>query len=76
MKIKLDKESSVAFNKKYGENASKDFHRILCETGKLTQVADHFGFTRAYASMLFKSLYPMTFTAFKKVRHDYLKEGR
>jgi hypothetical protein len=73
MKIKLNKETSTAFNKKYGENAAKDFHRILCGTGKLTQVANHFGFTRAYASMLFKDLYPVSFIAFKKLRHDYLK---
>jgi hypothetical protein len=73
MKIKLDKETSAAFNKKYGSNAAKEFHRILCETGKLTQVADHFGFTRAYASMLFKDLYPVSFIAFKKLRHDSLK---
>jgi hypothetical protein len=73
MKIKFDKESSVAFDKKYGKNATSDFHKILCETGKLTQVADHFGFTRAYASMLFKDLYPVSFIAFKKLRHDWLK---
>ncbi len=73
MKIKLNKEISAAFNKKYGADATKDFHRILCETGKLTQVADHFGFTRAYASMLFKDLYPVSFISFKKLRHDYLK---
>jgi hypothetical protein len=74
MKIKLDKKIGASFNNKYGPKATEEFHRILCETGKLTQVADHFGFTRAYASMMFKQLYPVSFVAFKKMRHDFLKE--
>ena len=74
--VKLNKENCSSFNNKYGANATKEFHKILCETGKLSTVADHFGFTRANASTVYKQLYLISFVTFKRLRHKALKKAR
>ncbi|MBF0315288.1 MAG: hypothetical protein HQK52_17845 [Oligoflexia bacterium] len=70
--LKINKEAADKFNEFHGDNASDIFTKLLLNGDSLSDIANHFEFTRAHASMQFKKIYNTDFKKFKKNR-DYLK---
>ena len=67
----IDKKIAASFNARYSnldEDATATFEKILLETGKLSEVASHFGFSRGHASYMFSKLFNVTLAEFKKIR--------
>ena len=75
--IKANRGTETAsFTERYGEMAVKEFEDVLWETGKLSDVARYFGFTRSHASSLFTRFYGIPFVDYKRKRSQQLNKQK
>ena len=74
-KLKKNPKLISKFEERYGSDSIEKFEDVLCTTGKLSAVAEHFGFTRAYASQWFQQMYKLTFREYKQVRSHELSKS-
>jgi len=73
VKLTQNEDEARRFEESNGEGTVGIFEDTLWETGKLSETAKMFGFSRAYASLVFKKLFKEDFKGYKKERNKIVK---